>query len=211
LPYVSDAQRKFFNANRERLAAQGVDVDEWNNASRGKKLPARKKKAMSQSLKAAAESLEGAGFSPETIDGLLAQLTMLQHHIDDAEVYGAQGRQDAAQGSLDDAEENTEAVAEQVLPPAKAEVVEDVGAQGDKEEEAAGVQDEDAEKEARANDAFEVGLRYTFHKQGFDASRIEALVDVAKGLASGAVKTASDIHATMVPHALAAQHLNHQK
>ena len=43
MPYVSDAQRKFFNANRARLTAQGVDVDEWNASSRGKKLPARKR------------------------------------------------------------------------------------------------------------------------------------------------------------------------
>lgn len=39
MPYVSDAQRKFFNANRKQLEAEGVDVDEWNQASKGKKLP----------------------------------------------------------------------------------------------------------------------------------------------------------------------------
>lgn len=44
MPYASDAQRRFFNANREELKSQGVDVDEWNDASRGKKLPERKKK-----------------------------------------------------------------------------------------------------------------------------------------------------------------------
>lgn len=37
--YASEAQRKFFNANREKMEAQGVDVDEWNQASKGKKLP----------------------------------------------------------------------------------------------------------------------------------------------------------------------------
>lgn len=40
MPYVSDAQRKYFNANREKLEKQGVDVDEYNKASKGKKLPA---------------------------------------------------------------------------------------------------------------------------------------------------------------------------
>jgi hypothetical protein len=39
MPYRSDAQRKFFNANRGKLEKQGVDVDEWNHASEGKKLP----------------------------------------------------------------------------------------------------------------------------------------------------------------------------
>lgn len=39
MPYRSDAQRKYFNANRAKLEAQGVDVDEWNQASKGRKLP----------------------------------------------------------------------------------------------------------------------------------------------------------------------------
>jgi hypothetical protein len=43
MPYKSDAQRRYFNANRSKLERQGVDVDEWNNASKGKKLPERKK------------------------------------------------------------------------------------------------------------------------------------------------------------------------
>lgn len=52
MPYVSDAQRRFFNANRKQLASQGVDVDEWNQASKGKKLPERvnHKEASSMSI-----------------------------------------------------------------------------------------------------------------------------------------------------------------
>ena len=41
MPYKSDAQRKYFNANRAKLEKQGVDVDEWNKASKGKKVPAK--------------------------------------------------------------------------------------------------------------------------------------------------------------------------
>jgi hypothetical protein len=41
MPYESEAQRKYFNANRSKLEAQGVNVDEWNKASKGQKLPAR--------------------------------------------------------------------------------------------------------------------------------------------------------------------------
>ncbi|HXK16800.1 MAG TPA: hypothetical protein VNG33_03265 [Polyangiaceae bacterium] len=41
MPYVSDAQRKYFNANRSQMEAQGVNVDEWNKATKGLKLPAR--------------------------------------------------------------------------------------------------------------------------------------------------------------------------
>ena len=47
MPYVSDAQRRYFNANRSKLQRQGVDVDEWNSSSRGKKLPEKVKKAVS--------------------------------------------------------------------------------------------------------------------------------------------------------------------
>ena len=43
MPYKSDAQRKYFNVNRKKLEAQGVDVDEWNEASKGKKLPEKVK------------------------------------------------------------------------------------------------------------------------------------------------------------------------
>ncbi len=39
MPFKSKAQQGFFNANRAKLEKQGVDVDEWNFASKGKKLP----------------------------------------------------------------------------------------------------------------------------------------------------------------------------
>jgi len=44
MPYKSDAQRRYFNANRAELESQGVDVDEWNESSKGKKLPEKVKK-----------------------------------------------------------------------------------------------------------------------------------------------------------------------
>lgn len=44
MPYKSDSQRKFFNANKKKLEKQGVDVNEWNESSKGKKLPAKAKK-----------------------------------------------------------------------------------------------------------------------------------------------------------------------
>ena len=40
MPYQSDAQRRYFNANRSKIG--GATVDEFNRASRGKKLPKRK-------------------------------------------------------------------------------------------------------------------------------------------------------------------------
>ena len=45
MPYVSRAQEAYFNVNRKRLEAQGVNVAEWNSKSRGKKLPAHVKKS----------------------------------------------------------------------------------------------------------------------------------------------------------------------
>lgn len=43
-PYKSKAQEAYFNVNRKKLEKQGVDVGEWNAASKGKKLPKKVKK-----------------------------------------------------------------------------------------------------------------------------------------------------------------------
>jgi hypothetical protein len=39
MPYKSVKQERFFNTNRAKLEKQGVNVDEWNAASKGKSLP----------------------------------------------------------------------------------------------------------------------------------------------------------------------------
>lgn len=41
MPYLSKAQQGYFNANRAELEKRGVDVEEWNRSSKGKKLPAK--------------------------------------------------------------------------------------------------------------------------------------------------------------------------
>jgi hypothetical protein len=41
MPYKSLKQERFFNANKGKLEAQGVDVNEWNQASKGKDLPTK--------------------------------------------------------------------------------------------------------------------------------------------------------------------------
>jgi hypothetical protein len=43
-PYKSKAQAAYFNMHRKQLEKQGVDVDEWNESSKGKKLPKKVKK-----------------------------------------------------------------------------------------------------------------------------------------------------------------------
>ena len=45
MPYRSVAQERYFNANKGKLEKQGVDVNEWNAASKGKKLPAKVKQS----------------------------------------------------------------------------------------------------------------------------------------------------------------------
>ena len=51
MPFKSKKQQGFFNANKKKLEAQGVNVTEWNKSSKGLKLPkrlsilAKKKKA----------------------------------------------------------------------------------------------------------------------------------------------------------------------
>ena len=44
MPYKSEAQRKYFHANAKKLEKQGVDVAEWDSASKGTKLPKKASK-----------------------------------------------------------------------------------------------------------------------------------------------------------------------
>lgn len=44
MPYKSEAQRKFFHANKKKLEEQGVDVNEWDKESKGLKLPKKAEK-----------------------------------------------------------------------------------------------------------------------------------------------------------------------
>lgn len=44
MPYKSKAQEKYFHANKAKLESQGVNVSEWDKASKGKKLPNKSKK-----------------------------------------------------------------------------------------------------------------------------------------------------------------------
>ncbi len=43
MPYESLAQAAYFHTHKKELEKQGVDVGEWDAASRGKKLPEHKK------------------------------------------------------------------------------------------------------------------------------------------------------------------------
>jgi hypothetical protein len=45
MPYESRAQAAYFNIHKAELEKQGVNVDEWNRASRGLKLPKHVSKA----------------------------------------------------------------------------------------------------------------------------------------------------------------------
>ena len=65
MPYKSLAQAGYFHANKARLEAQGVDVDEWDAATRGKKLPKRVKKADGGKLSKKDRGRLGALFSKE--------------------------------------------------------------------------------------------------------------------------------------------------
>jgi len=43
MPYVSQAQEGFFHTHEKELKAKGVDVSEWDKATKGKHLPKRAK------------------------------------------------------------------------------------------------------------------------------------------------------------------------
>ncbi len=62
MPYASDAQRRYFNANRDELEAEGVDVGEWNASSKGKDLPEKVKESGAFNLgQLVKQSLGGMG------------------------------------------------------------------------------------------------------------------------------------------------------
>ena len=39
MPYKNLKQERFFNVKKKKLEKYGLDVNEWNKASKGKKLP----------------------------------------------------------------------------------------------------------------------------------------------------------------------------
>jgi hypothetical protein len=42
VPYASKAQQSYFHAHEKELERQGVNVSEWDAATKGKKLPEHK-------------------------------------------------------------------------------------------------------------------------------------------------------------------------
>jgi hypothetical protein len=45
MPFKSEAQRRYFEANKAKLEKQGVNVKEWEESSKGLKLPERAPKS----------------------------------------------------------------------------------------------------------------------------------------------------------------------
>lgn len=55
MPYKSKAQAAYFNIHKKELESKGVNVNEWNSASKGKKLPDKKKNYSDDAIKKAYE------------------------------------------------------------------------------------------------------------------------------------------------------------
>lgn len=51
MPYDSQAQAAYFNEHKDELEKQGVDVGEWNRASKGLSLPEHSHKAVRDKFK----------------------------------------------------------------------------------------------------------------------------------------------------------------
>ena len=51
MPYKSKAQEAYFNIHKKELEKKGVDVNEWNEASKGKSLPKKVSKIKIKSKK----------------------------------------------------------------------------------------------------------------------------------------------------------------
>jgi len=41
MPFKSEAQRRYFEANKAKLEKQGINVKEWEKSSKGLKVPER--------------------------------------------------------------------------------------------------------------------------------------------------------------------------
>jgi hypothetical protein len=52
MPFKSEAQRRYFEANKTKLEKHGVDVEEWEQTSKGMKLPERAPKKAIKKKKA---------------------------------------------------------------------------------------------------------------------------------------------------------------
>jgi hypothetical protein len=48
MPFKSEAQRRYFEANKANLEKQGVNVKEWEESSKGLKLPERAPKTQAK-------------------------------------------------------------------------------------------------------------------------------------------------------------------
>lgn len=44
MPYKSRAQAGYFHTHKRQLEKQGININEWDEASKGLRLPKRKKK-----------------------------------------------------------------------------------------------------------------------------------------------------------------------
>lgn len=51
MPYKSKAQAAYFHIHKKELQKQGVNVAEWDAASKGKKLPQKARKRGSTNIK----------------------------------------------------------------------------------------------------------------------------------------------------------------
>ena len=215
MPFKSKRQQRFMFAAESRGDLPKGTAKRWAKHTPDiKDLPEKASKKEAFDLGALAVVKEATA-DPAMHDRLIAILAQLQHHLDDAEVYGGQGLKLPAHLSLDDAEEGVEDLSETLLPPQKAQVIEEVAEKGDEEEVEKGVEEpgHDLEKEGSAlpddvspEAAFELGLRRGLQKLGFAAMQLEAMVAVGIQHGLGNIKTAGDVVEALTPYALADTH-----
>lgn len=68
MPYKSLKQERYFNANRSKLEKQGVNVDEWNKASKGmkfKKKPVENAKENKMDKKMGVKEMKNEGMEKD--------------------------------------------------------------------------------------------------------------------------------------------------
>ena len=71
MPFKSEAQRRYFEANKTKLEKQGVDVKEWEESSRGLKLPERVPRKKSRAKSSPKRLVVGSVVASHSRDRLL--------------------------------------------------------------------------------------------------------------------------------------------
>lgn len=189
MPFKSKAQLRWMAAAEKEGKIPKGTFRRWLRHTKSiKDLPEKAEKSSAQSDVNSTKDLQ----HEET----LALLTgLLQHHIDDAEIYNAKKEPQNVQDSLDDSEFILQQIIQKILSHQNQKALDEVRQQDEKREEAAGVKDNDQPLAKESVDqfyellqqssdaAFEEGIKYACAQHGLNSTEIKQFLELSKYIA----------------------------